>query len=564
MASLHVIRGRDAGQHFVLRGTEVSIGRESSNQIQLRDTEVSRQHARIVTTNGNELRLIDQASSNGTFVNSVRIKEQLLRNGDRVQVGRTLLLFSSGSELVAQPSSSVNIDPEARASDLSHIRKSIPNESLPAETLDVVADSRPSEVEIIGRSNWEVMYLVSQAVSRTVDIDDLLRQVLDLIFQWIQCDRGCIMLMDDVSSHLTPACLRDRKSGSAPERMRISRTILDYVINRMEGVLTSNAQQDERWDSAGSIASLGVLEAICVPMQGRYGTVGAIYVDTSVAPGVAAQRPSETASFQEEHLKLLIAIGNQAALAIEDTQFYRAMLQSERLAAMGQTIANLSHHVKNILQGMRGGSYLIETGLGQSDFETVKKGWRIVDRNQDRISNLVMDMLSFSKERDPDLQLGDLRETIAEVIDLLQTRATEANARIIWKPPEPFPFVRFDPEAMHRAIMNVVINAIDAVEGREGGWVKVWIAAQTETGQVEIHVEDNGEGIMEADIGRAFSVFESKKGARGTGLGLPVSRKTLREHGGDIDATSQPGKGTRFILRWPGLLSPSESPTLSQ
>ncbi len=117
-------------------------------------------------------------------------------------------------------------------------------------------------------------------------------------------------------------------------------------------------------------------------MQGRYGVVGAIYVDTSTSPGVAAERVIDRApveSFTDNNLKLLSAIANQAALAIEDTQFYRATLQAERMAAMGQTIANLSHHVKNILQGVRGGSYLIETGLNNQDLEVARKGWRMVE-----------------------------------------------------------------------------------------------------------------------------------------------------------------------------------------
>ncbi len=89
-------------------------------------------------------------------------------------------------------------------------------------------------------------------------------------------------------------------------------------------------------------------------------------------------------------------------MAIEDTFYYSALVQSERLAAMGQTIATLSHHVKNILQGIRGGSYLIEAGLDRNDTDAVRRGWGIVDRNQERISNLVMDMLTFSKEREPE------------------------------------------------------------------------------------------------------------------------------------------------------------------
>ena len=104
----------------------------------------------------------------------------------------------------------------------------------------------------------------------------------------------------------------------------------------------------------------------------------------------------------------MIAIAHQAALAVEDTRYYAAMVQAERLAAVGQTIATLSHHIKNILQGIRGGSYLIEMGLSAHDEAVVRKGWEMVERNQNKISALVMDMLTFTKEREPEPIAGDL------------------------------------------------------------------------------------------------------------------------------------------------------------
>jgi two-component system, NtrC family, sensor kinase len=562
MASLYVIRGKDSGRHYDLLSPQNSIGRESSNQIQLHDTEVSRHHARIDLREDGEFVLVDLESSNGSFVNSHRGDMHVLRSGDRIQLGTTLLIFSTASNAVGTASRRPrDVDFVREEGDLSQIRRSIPNAELEAPFADLTWSS--NEQPLPARSDWDVMYLVGQAITRTLDIDELLRQVLDLIFQWVRCDCGCIMLIDDVSGHLTPAYRRNRKPSSEHKRLEISKTILDYVLTKREGVRTRNARDDSRWDSAASIVSLGIHEAMCVPMQGRYGVVGAIYVDTSTSPGVVAERGGQE-SFTDENLKLLIAIGNQAALAIEDTQFYRAAVQSERMAAMGQTIANLSHHVKNILQGVRGGSYLIEKGLDAQDLELARKGWRIVEKNQDRISNLVMDMLSFSKERSPDLRAGDVRQTIEEVIELMQSRATEAGARLLWDAPRAFPLVRFDSEALHRAILNVITNAIDAVEERQAAAVRVELTYDGETSQVEISVTDNGEGIAPENLERIFSVFESKKGARGTGLGLPVSRKILREHGGDITVTSQPGQGARFILRWPGLADlPGDSPTLA-
>lgn len=575
MASLFVIRGKDSGKHFDLHSQKISLGRDSANQIQLHDNEISRHHARLERDEQGCWTLYDQGSSNGCFVNSSRISSHQLGSGDRVQLGGTLMIFSTSSESGVTAPGATQQDTAAHGvaivrtgkDDLSQIRSSFapmagmvdPSQPAPADSSTDSWSRMPS--------NWDMVYRVGQAITRTLDIDELMRQVLDLIFQWVHCDCGCVMLFDEVSGHLTPAYRRNRKQGKNVRPLEISKTILDYVMSRREGVLTSNAQSDARWQGAASIVSLGIHEAMCVPMQGRYGVVGAIYVDTSTSPGIAAER-KHVETFSEENLALLAAIANQAALAIEDTQFYRATLQSERMAAMGQTVANLSHHVKNILQGIRGGSYLIEQGLNNQNLEVARKGWRLVERNQDRISNLVMDMLSFSKERVPELVEGDLRILVSEVVELMASRAEEVQARLVWQPPTDFPLVRFDAEAMHRAVLNVVTNAIDAVESRPDGCVRLMLQVvpqgpAPQCGQVELSIEDNGEGINSENLERIFSVFESKKGARGTGLGLPVSRKILREHGGDIIVESQPGKGARFTLRWPGTSDSTDRPTLS-
>jgi signal transduction histidine kinase len=217
------------------------------------------------------------------------------------------------------------------------------------------------------------------------------------------------MLLDPDTGQLKTKARRDRRPANVSS-MAISRTILDYVLDHGEGVLTSDAQDDDRFSSGHSVLRTGVREAICVPMQGRYGTVGILYVDTTtpLAEALAGAMGAGQRRFSDEHLKLMIAIGHQAALAVEDTTYYSAMVQSERLAAVGQTIATLSHHIKNILQGIRGGSYLVDMGLENDDLAVVRKGWDIVNRNQNKISSLVMDMLSFSKEREPDPVPSDL------------------------------------------------------------------------------------------------------------------------------------------------------------
>ena len=579
MASFYVIRGRDNGQHFAIRGASASIGREAINQIQLRDSEVSRRHARIIRTAESNFEIVDNGSSNGTFVNGRRVQSHVLKSGDRVQVGRTLMIFTGGPDLNSTRSiEAVEIVTPGSADSLSQIRSSMESQlatassqtdpdQIPADSLlpsTTGEDKSPAlKTSSSAGGGLEIFYQVGQAIHRTVDLADLLTQVLDLIFRWIDCDRGCILMNDDITGQLTPITSLDRRQSEggrarASKTLTISRTILDHVCKTKEGVLTSNAQNDDRWASAESVTRLGVHEAICVPMLGRYGLVGAIYIDTSISPGEYAARGAKS-SFNDEHLMLMMTIAGQAALAIEDTQFYRAMVQSERLAVMGQTIANLSHHVKNILQGVSGGNYLVDEGLKNGDLEIVRKGWEIVQRNQDRISNLVMDMLSYSKHREPNLVSGDLRLLIDDIVQLVKSRPAAAGAEIVWQRPSSPLMANFDSDAIHRALLNVVSNAIDAVAGIDGGRVLIEAEVTDETAQ--IRVMDNGPGIAEEDAQRIFAPFESTKGSAGTGLGLPVSQKILREHGGDISLFSRPGEETCFLLHWPNDLQLESPPT---
>jgi signal transduction histidine kinase len=220
---------------------------------------------------------------------------------------------------------------------------------------------------------------------------------------------------------------------------------------------------------------------------------------------------------------------------------------------MGQTIATLSHHIKNILQGVRGGSYLIDMGLNDHNEELVRKGWHVVEKNQTKIYNLVMDMLTFSKERKPAYQQAQLNDTVHDVFELMQARAAEYLVDLRYQPADNLPVSTFDPEGIHRAVLNIVTNAIDAVEGSDHATVKIETGLDPESDMLWVAVADNGPGIGEDQLSRIFNVFESTKGARGTGLGLAVSQKIIREHGGEITVESQLGHGSKFKLAWPRL-----------
>jgi len=554
--SFFVIQGRDRGTRFELEKPVVAVGRDVRNDIHLQDTEISRRHAELRQAD-ESFTVHDLGSSNGTFVNGTAISTHVMQSGDQLLMGRTLLLYTGGGAS-AVIDGKVDIVTSGRNDD-SRILHSMTESEGSRSLLHAEVTGSESPWLARARSNLQVMYRTALAVSHTLDIDELLDRIMSLIFEWVEADRGCIMLVNNETGTLEPRVRRNREGISSGAAISISKTILDYVTEHAEGVLTSNAKDDKRWDTGASILNMDIREAICVPMRGRYGVVGVIYIDTSSPP---QQLEEEGNKFREEHLKLMIAIAHQAALAVEDTSYYSAMLQAERLAAMGQTIATLSHHIKNILQGIRGGSYLIEMGLADDDKEVTRRGWHIVEKNQGRISNLVLDMLTFSKEREPQLVTSSLNAVVADVVELMQSRSEELGVALSWTAAEEMPDLLFDPEGMHRAILNVLTNALDACEEVEGGQVSVATELNKEKKLVRVLIKDNGSGIPADEVDTMFTLFVSSKGSRGTGLGLSVSQKICTEHGGQIVVQSAAGTGSQFALEIPMVFPPEDEPTL--
>lgn len=553
MPRLIVIRGADEGKQFELTAPQVLIGRDAANQIRLNDTEVSRRHACLEKT-PEGYRLRDVGSANGTFVNQQKITQEiLLQAGDHIQVGQTHLVYSSGPGDGRETAPDLATQISLIISQASELPSAIVKAVSEAESRRLLRAAESGDDPAIKTqlAHLKILYEASQAVSHILDVDELLRRILSLVLRAIQADRGCIMLRNPETGQLEPRAVYWRETADSQEKFTVSRTIIDYVLREKQGVLLSDAAQDERFNTGQSIFRFGIREVLCVPMKGRHETLGVLYLDTRTTGREIALRKTTTAKFTEDHLFLAVALGHQAALAVEETRYHQALLKAERLAAIGQTIAALSHHIKNILQGLRSGSEILKMGLAEKNDTLLQQGWRTLEKNQEKIYNLVMDMLSYSKEREPALEETDLNQIVRDVAELLAGRARELGVRLEVSLDENLPLVQADPEGIHRALLNIAGNALDAVEGRKNPKVTLASRLDPEAGWVRLLVVDNGVGIPPDKLPHIFKPFFSTKGARGTGLGLAVSQKILHEHGGDILVQSQTGAGSKFILRLP-------------
>lgn len=543
-ATLLILTGPGRGTRYEVddEGDPVVIGRSVGTQIRVDDSEMSRRHAEV-HYDGANFRLVDLGSANGTFVNGRQQNDAILRDGDSIRLGNTRLAFQlTAPRQQASPSvTQVQLVDDSGSAHQSAIIQQLQAE--PASSAAIWPEQR---------HGLELLYQVAEELVRPAeDLETMLSRILSLTISAVRADRGCILLRETAGGDLTPVVFQ--KCGDdedVPEQMPISRTITRYVLQHGRAVRTSDAAQDTRFGGGNSILSSGIREAICAPMRGQEELIGVVYLDITSDPmmdGIAITG----GRLNDEHLKSVLAVARQSALAVESRRFHDAFLKAERFAAMGQTVAVLSHHIKNILQGVKGGGYLISTGLDQSSEEMVRQGWGIIERNQNRIYDLVMDMLSFSKDRVPKLQPARLNDVCSEVVELAQASASENGVHLDFRPADNIPLAEFDREGIHRAILNIVANAIDAVAESEDGHVILQTAYDSSTDVVLVAVTDNGPGIPEDQRQVVFNVFESSKGSRGTGIGLPVSRKIIREHGGRVRIEGEPGEGTRFVLSWP-------------
>ena len=242
---------------------------------------------------------------------------------------------------------------------------------------------------------------------------------------------------------------------------------------------------------------------------------------------------------------------NLEQLVREKTQ---KLLEAERLAAVGQTVTDLSHAIKNIAGGLKGGTFVLEKGIELSHQEYLMQGWEMIKGNVDKITNLSLDLLNYAKGTEPKYQLADPNQPAREVVHLMAPLAKEQGIDMSADLERGLEKISFDPELIHRCLLNLVTNAIDACKSEEPGnqIKKVTIRSRKQLNWgVEYQVVDNGSGMNNEIKKKIFQRFFSTKGSAGTGIGLMATKKIIDAHQGVIRVKSDENVGSEFIIRIP-------------
>ncbi len=533
MLILTVIKGPDKGKRFeVPDGEPQQIGR-SSESLPLTDQTISRRHAEL-TPDGDQWLIRDLESANGVYVNAVRVNEaKLLLPGDQIRTGNTLFLVGRGT-------------PSTTSGHGIKIAKAGELDVEIAAMVDGKDDSMIMAVpnpDQAAPSHLRMVYGVLELVGTVSDQKQLLERVMDLVFSHFTPDRGFILLTDGSKGERPKPAVVRYGPGQKPkkeqdhDRIIVSRTIVQHVMKNGVGMLSSNAMADQKFKASDSVMRAGMRSTLCVPIKFKGKLYGVIHLDSQMA----------NFTFTDDQLRLLSAVGVATGLAIENQTLLSEQIRRERLAVIGTTVASLSHSIKNIIQGVRGGADVVELGLKKENLKVVRGGWDIVSRNLDRINYLMLNMLAFSKQHQPDFEATDLNALLEECVELIAAQAERKEVAVLTDFDPTVPPIPLDPNGIHQAVVNLLVNALDAVEQADGV-ITVSTHFNTPAEVVDIAIHDNGCGIEPQMRSRLFQPFQSTKSMKGTGLGLAVTKRLIEEHGGEIDVESRPGEGTTFRI----------------
>ncbi|MCB1152604.1 GAF domain-containing protein [bacterium] len=531
MARFIVQSGENAGQSFEVLGETQIIGRSINSDIQVRGQGVSRSHATVMRLGPDRYVIRDNESTYGTKVDGRKVDEAPLTDGCEVVMGAVVLRFvleAGATERIPLADMPGGPDDD--------------DEGVGDYTVMLSLDAHDRTEQNLAdlQKQLDIALQVSALLSSAGSLDELFDQILEQAMTVIDARAAGVILWDPDKDELALAASRDKHNSGEP--MQFSKSIVRQVIDTGASLLMKDASAGSDMETSQSIMALGIRSALCVPLQHGDGILGALIVD---APGEAA--------FAAGDLRLMKILGNIAGTAIATSRLQDEKVKSERLAAIGTSMAGLAHDIKNIMAGIKGGAYMVDQAIGNKDVAMLELGWDLVKHSQENINQLVLNMLDYSKERKPQYEDVDLARTLGNVRDLMEARGKDKSTTVKLEIQPGAERVEAEGISIHRCVMNLASNALDALPDDRPGTIVIRSRVVDLDGieAVGLDVEDDGTGIPEDILPKLFDAFSSTKGAKGTGLGLAVSKKIAKEHGGDIGVRSQVDVGTTFTIRIP-------------
>lgn len=557
--TLQVLTGEQAGQIRAIDETLI-VGRAEECDLQLPDRRMSRRHARFHKID-DRLFVEDLGSPNGTLVNQHRIRKSELHSGDIVTMGKTSVRIAT----TTSPSSPERIRPDL----IKPVKEALPPDldRMVAEDYfsalglgeDTLLDASAARIETIIRKtrNFAILHEISKAMQRAHDPMAMLNTVLDLVLKVTGADRSYVALVDEQGSERVEAT-RTARPQSGSSNASLSQTVTEHVLKGRCGIICSDASADDRFAQAQSLFLNETRALMASPMLLQNRVLGLIAVESS----------HMGARFTEYDLDLLSVVASTVGVALDNMQLAQKreqtikaleeaqaqllatqnrLIQSEQMAAIGRLATGIAHEVKNHLS-----PFMLANMIARKYPEDgeIQESAEIMLEAQQHILDLVNEVRNFASgvESPPEAELHSLQEVIEGVIRFLQCDKVVKRSKVRLEVKEDSE-VHLDPGRIRQVLINLLRNAAYAIPKDRRGLIQIRLHAREHRALID--VIDNGCGIPEDIAERVFQPFFSTKGQQGLGLGLDISRKIIRAHGGELGFTSQPDQGTTFRISLP-------------
>lgn len=319
MAYLKVVSGQHASQIVPLEGARIVLGRHPQCQVRLEDGSVSREHAQITWVNGQYL-VEDLKSRNGTLLNGQPVVvPQVLRENDQLSICDLVFSFHD-TPVDARPLSPGTTIPNPKGALVLEEEASLPSSTMLGK-LDVSSSQSGFRISIRPEAKLRALLEVTENLSKALALDDVLLRTIDSLFKiFVQADRGFVVLRGPDGRSLIPRAVKHRRGEG--DTVRISRTIVEHVMQTQEAILSADAANDARFDMSQSVADFRIRSMMCAPLiTGEGQVLGVLQIDTT----------DQRSRFQQEDLDVLAAVARQAAIAVENAELHETALRQERV-----------------------------------------------------------------------------------------------------------------------------------------------------------------------------------------------------------------------------------------
>ncbi len=414
----------------------------------------------------------------------------------------------------------------------------------------------------------EALFEVGKTLHAAENLDAILGRIVEVAIEVTGAERGFLFLVERGARarETTWRPIVARGAGGVAsadlseqslEALGVSRTLLRDLEARDEPILLFDAAAEEALRDARSVVASGLRSILCVPLRGREGTIGLIYLDSRLVRGL----------FGTRDIELLSTFAAQAALAIENARTLRQLeganrslreaqaqlVQSVKMSAVGQLAAGISHEIRNPLNVIGGSIYYLRELLrapGGPPPERAQECIANIEGEVARAAGLIDNLLAFARPQEAPFEPVDLAEVLAKSASLVRAMAEKRGIAIETELCAGLPRARGSLGQLQQVALNILMNAIQALEGRGGGRISARTAPGRDQDEVAFEIEDDGPGIRPEHVDRIFEPFFSAREG-GTGLGLAVCWGIVERHGGRIEVRSEPGKGATFTVRLP-------------